>query len=69
MRNSRQLDRSLRERLAAECYGVISAMDVALAEPTPAALDELSAATDEVMRAAARVRLELERVRSTVARR
>jgi hypothetical protein len=53
---------SLRARIAAEFEEVTTALDTAIEEPSPAAFDDLRDATDQLMRAAARIRLEIERL-------
>jgi hypothetical protein len=53
--------RALYERIEAEFRNLTAAFDAALAEPTPRALDDLRAATDGLMRAAAGIRLAVER--------
>jgi hypothetical protein len=45
-----------------EFEDVMKALDAAIEEPSQAALDELREATDHLMRAAARIRLEIERL-------
>lgn len=58
------LDRQLRSRISKTLLGFDQALAAATtAQPTPDALDELGEATDQLMRAAARLLLELSRYR------
>jgi hypothetical protein len=55
-----------RDLVQAEMYSLLTALDVAIANPVAReALAELSEATDGLMRAGARVRLEAERLTKT----
>jgi hypothetical protein len=56
------LDPTLRERLATSMDAVLARLDAALAEPTPETLDLLHEVTDHLMRASARVLIEIERI-------
>jgi hypothetical protein len=58
------LDQALRDRVNEQIGIVEDALDAAVANPTDAALNELAEATDRLMRALARVLLEVERQRS-----
>jgi hypothetical protein len=55
------LDPGLRERLATSMDAVLAHLDAALVEPTPDTLDLLLEATDDLMRASARIVIEIER--------
>jgi hypothetical protein len=59
------VDQALRDRVTEQIAIVQDALDAAVANPTDSALDELSEATDKLMRALARVLLEVERQRSS----
>ncbi|HVS76341.1 MAG TPA: hypothetical protein VHE11_05360 [Steroidobacteraceae bacterium] len=50
----------LRDRLSRSAEEALQSLDKVLAEPTPARIAALRQALDELMRAAARVRLEVE---------
>jgi hypothetical protein len=54
---------STRDRVKAGMAAFASALDAAMADPTPEALNKLREATDRLMRAAGRVLIELDRVR------
>jgi hypothetical protein len=58
-------DQALRDRVIEQIAIVQEALDAAVANPTDPALNELSEATDKLMRALARVLLEVERQRSS----
>jgi hypothetical protein len=58
------VDQALRDRVIEQIAIVQDALDAAVANPTDSALNELSEATDKLMRALARVLLEVERQRS-----
>jgi hypothetical protein len=60
------VDQALRDRVAEQIAIVQDALDAAVANPTDSALNELSEATDKLMRALARVLLEVERQRSSL---
>ena len=53
---------ALRNRITAEFNTLMAALDAAAAEPDPETLAELRTATDRLMRAVARIRLEAERL-------
>ncbi|MBV9523743.1 MAG: hypothetical protein JO010_13165 [Alphaproteobacteria bacterium] len=55
------LDPAIRERVTGEIAAFIYALDRATMTATSAAVDELRSASDNLMRAAAKVRIELER--------
>ena len=55
------LDPSLRERVVGRIEPFVDALDEAVANPEPATIDNLREAADELMRAVARVMLELGR--------
>jgi hypothetical protein len=59
------VDQALRDRVMEQIAVVQDALDAAVANPTDSALNELSEATDKLMRALARVLLEIERQRSS----
>jgi hypothetical protein len=59
------VDQALRDRVTEQIAIVQDALDAAVANPTDSALNELSEATDKLMRALARVLLEVERQRSS----
>jgi hypothetical protein len=59
------VDQALRDRVIEQIAIVQDALDAAVANPTDAALNELFEATDKLMRALARVLLEIERQRSS----
>jgi hypothetical protein len=56
-------DAALRDRVTVEVSVFLVAFETVMAEPTAKDFDRLQDATDRLMRAAARVRIELERVR------
>jgi hypothetical protein len=56
----RGIDLALRHRVEAEFGRLMPALEAAIDEPEPATLEQLRGATDRLMRAVARVRLELE---------
>jgi hypothetical protein len=58
------LDPALRDRVTEQITIVTDALDAAVSNSTDASLDELREATDNLMRALARVLLEIERQRS-----
>lgn len=55
------LDQALCSRVGAALAAFQRSFDAAAAHPTPGALDELREATDQLMRAASRMLLELSR--------
>ena len=55
-------DQALRERVIESLDRFVITLDAALADPAPETLDELRDDADRVMRAIARVRLEIERL-------
>lgn len=55
------LDQSLRDRVDGAIADFKRSLDAAIAQPTPESLDQLREATDRVMRAGARVLIELGR--------
>lgn len=57
--------RALRDRTTRQIEIFSEALDKVLARPTPNAVDDLRAAADELMRAVARVLLELEGASTT----
>jgi hypothetical protein len=59
---SNGLGPALSDRIEASFRNLVVALDAVAAAPAPEALDRLRAATDELMRAAARIRLEVERL-------
>jgi hypothetical protein len=59
------VDQALRDRVNEQIAIVQDALDAAVANPTDSALNELSEATDKLIRALARVLLEVERQRSS----
>ncbi len=58
------VDQALRDRVIEQIAIVQDALDAAVANPADSVLNELSEATDKLMRALARVLLEVERQRS-----
>jgi hypothetical protein len=56
------LDWALRERVTESFDEFLKTLDAALADPTPEVIDALRNDSDRVMRAIARVRLEVERI-------
>jgi hypothetical protein len=58
----RGIDPSLRSRVESEFRSLLAALDAAVAGPAPETLEQLRMATDRLMRATARVRLEVERL-------
>ena len=56
-----RLGANLREAVTAEYAAFLSAFDAAVRQPTPENLGALRAASDRLLRATARVRIELER--------
>ena len=56
-------DPRLRERVSTAMAEFERSLDAAISQPAPDALDELRESTDRLMRAAARVLMELERHR------
>ena len=56
------IDRALRERVEADIAVFLTAFDAALAEDTPESRAGLREATDRLLRASARTRIELERL-------
>jgi hypothetical protein len=61
----RGIDPKVRDRVLEQIPVVTDALDAATANPTADVLDELSEATDKLMRALGRVLLEVERQRGT----
>jgi hypothetical protein len=59
------VDQALRDRVIEQIAIVEDALDAAVADPSDSALNKLSEATDKLMRALARVLLEIERQRSS----
>jgi hypothetical protein len=59
---SNGLDPTLSDRIYGSIHNLTVALDAMFAEASPEALDRLRVATDELMRAAARIRLEVERL-------
>jgi hypothetical protein len=59
------VDQALRDRVMEQIAIVQDALDDAVANPTDSVLNELSEATDKLMRSLARVLLEIERQRSS----
>ncbi len=55
------LDPSLRERVVGRIEPFVDALDAAAVNPEPETIDDLQEAADELMRAIARVMLELGR--------
>ena len=55
-------DVSLREAMTLEVSSLLVAFDAVVARPSAEAVDQLRSATDRLLRAAARIRIELERV-------
>jgi hypothetical protein len=55
------LDPSLRERVVGRIEPFVDALDAAVANPKPETIEDLQEAADELMRAIARVMLELGR--------
>jgi hypothetical protein len=62
------LDRALRERVHAEIEAFLAAFDIALAADTPESRAGLREATDRLLRAGARTRIELERLEARLPR-
>jgi hypothetical protein len=60
------IDRALRERVNGDISAFLAAFDAALAEDTVESRAELRAATDRLLRAGARTRIELERLEARV---
>lgn len=56
------IDQALRERVDGDIAAFLAAFDEALARDTPASRAGLRAATDRLLRAGARTRIELERL-------
>jgi hypothetical protein len=56
------IDKALRERVEADIAVFLTAFDAALAEDTPESRAGLREATDRLLRAGARTRIELERL-------
>lgn len=56
------LDPSLHDRLMDQIERFTDALDAAMANPTPEALDHLRKAADQLMRAAGRVLIDVERL-------
>ena len=59
---SDRLDPALSKRIEGEFQSLMVALDAALAEASPTTLEQVRKATDQLMRAAARIRLEVERL-------
>jgi hypothetical protein len=59
-----QIDAALRQRVGSAIASFLAAFDASLGGRSASALDELLEATDSLMRAAARTRIELERLRN-----
>jgi DNA-binding FrmR family transcriptional regulator len=59
------VDQTLRDRVMEQIAIVQDALDAAVANPTDDHLDELREVADQLMRALARVLLEIERQRSS----
>ena len=55
-------DSSLREAMTLEVSALLVAFDAVVTRPSAEAVDQLRSATDRLLRAAARIRIELERV-------
>jgi len=60
------IDRALRERVEADIAAFLTAFDAALAGDTPESRAGLREATDRLLRAGARTRIELERLEARV---
>jgi hypothetical protein len=60
------IDRALRERVDADISAFLAAFDAALADDTTESRAELREATDRLLRAGARTRIELERLEARV---
>jgi hypothetical protein len=60
------IDRALRERVEADIEAFLTAFDAALARDTPESRAGLREATDRLLRAGARTRIELERLEARV---
>jgi hypothetical protein len=60
------IDRALRERVEADTAAFLAAFDAALARDTPESRAGLREATDRLLRAGARTRIELERLEARV---
>ena len=60
------IDRALRERVEADIAAFLTAFDAALARDTPESRAGLREATDRLLRAGARTRIELERLEARV---
>jgi hypothetical protein len=60
------IDHVLRERVEADIAAFLSAFDAALAHDTPETRAGLREATDRLLRAGARTRIELERLEARV---
>jgi hypothetical protein len=60
------IDRALRERVEADTAAFLAAFDAALAHDTPESRAGLREATDRLLRAGARTRIELERLEARV---
>jgi hypothetical protein len=60
------IDRALRERVNGDISAFLAAFDAALAEDTVESRADLRAATDRLLRAGARTRIELERLEARV---
>ncbi len=60
------IDRALRERVDGDISAFLAAFDAALAEDTIESRAELREATDRLLRAGARTRIELERLEARV---
>lgn len=61
-KESGAIDRALRDRVHADTAAFLAAFDAALAEDTPESRAGLREATDRLLRAGARTRIELERL-------
>jgi len=60
------IDRALRERVEGDIAVFLTAFDAALAHDTPESRAGLRVATDRLLRAGARTRIELERLEARV---
>lgn len=60
------LDPAVRDRVTSDIASFLVALEAAGADPSMRNLDEVRSATDRLMRAAARTRLELERVLAAI---
>ena len=60
------IDRALRERVDGDISAFLAAFDAALADDTIESRAELREATDRLLRAGARTRIELERLEARV---